>query len=40
MNLLEIQELKDIISCVLLMQMKKNPSKYDDGSNGGGYPMP
>ena len=39
-GLLEIQELADIISCVLLMQLKNNPSEHDGGSIGGGYPLP
>ena len=38
--LLEIQELTDIISCVILMHMKNNPSEHDDGSSGGGYSIP
>ena len=39
-NLLEMQELTDIISCVLSMQIKNNPSEHDYGSSGGGYPLP
>ena len=40
MNWLEMQELKDIFSWVLLMLMKKyNPSVHDDGSSGVGYPI-
>ena len=35
-----MQELIDIISCVLLMHMKKIPSEHDDGSSDGGYPVP
>ena len=38
-NLLEIQELTDIISCVLLMLMKKNPLVHNYGNSGGGYPI-
>ena len=37
---LEMQKLTDIISCVLLMNMKNNPSEHDGGSSGGGYPLP
>ena len=39
-NLLEMQELEDVISCVLLMHMKKNTSEHDYGIRGGGYPIP
>ena len=39
-NLLEMQELTDIISCVILMHMKNNTLEHDDGSSGGGYTMP
>ena len=40
-NLLEIQELIDTISCVLLIHTQKNnPSKHDDGIRGGIYPIP
>ena len=39
-NLLEMQELTDIISCVLSMQIKNNPSEHGYGSSGGGYPLP
>ena len=38
--LLEMQELTDITSCVLLMLKKKNPSVHYDGSSGGGYLIP
>ena len=38
-NSLEIQELTDIISCILLMY-KNNPSECDYGNSGGGYPLP
>ena len=40
-NSLKMQELKDIISCVLLVHMKNNnPSEHYDGSSDGGYPIP
>ena len=40
-NLLEMQELTYIISCVLLMHMEKyNPSEHDDGRSVGVYPIP
>ena len=35
-----MQELTDIISCVLLMHMKKIPSEHDDGRSRGVYPLP
>ena len=38
-NYLEIQELTDIISFVLLMHKKNNPSDHDDGRSCGGYPI-
>ena len=38
--LLEMQELTDITSCVLLMLKKQNPSVHYDGSSGGGYLIP
>ena len=39
-NLLEMQGLTDIISCVLFMLIKKkNPLVHDDESRGGGYPI-
>ena len=34
-----MQELTDIISCVLLMLMKTNPSVHNYGNSGGGYPI-
>ena len=37
---LEMQELTDIKSCVLLMHIKNNTSEHDDGRSGGGYPLP
>ena len=39
-NLLEMQELTDIISYVLLTIMKENPLVHDDGSSGSGYTIP
>ena len=39
-DLLEMQELTDIISCVILMHMKNNLSDHDYGISGGGYPIP
>ena len=39
-NLLEMKELIDIILCVILMHMKNNPPKHDDGSTSGGYLIP
>ena len=39
-DLLEMQEPKDIISCVLLMQKKIGISEYYDVRSGGGYPLP
>ena len=38
--LLEMQELTDITSCVLLMLKKKNTSVHYDRSSGIGYPIP
>ena len=39
-NSLEIQELSDIISCIILIHMEKKPSEHYDGSSGVGYPIP
>ena len=39
-NLLETQELTDIISCVLMIPTKTNPSVHDYGISGGSYPIP
>ena len=39
-NSFEMQELIDIISCIILMQMEKNPSEHDDRSSGGIYLLP
>ena len=39
-NSLDMQELIDIISCVLLMHTKQNSSEHDDVVSGGGYPIP
>ena len=39
-NSLEMKELTDIISCVLLMHTKNNPPEHDDISSGGGYTLP
>ena len=36
-----MQELTDIISCVILTHTQKNnPSEHDDESSGGGYSIP
>ena len=39
-NPLEMKELTDIISFVLLMHMEKKPSEHDYGSISGGYLLP
>ena len=39
-SLLEMQELIDIILCVILMHTKNNLSIFDDGSSGSGYVLP
>ena len=39
-NLLEMQELTYIISCVQLMHIKNNPPEHGDGSRGVGYTLP